>query len=231
MNKEKEFLKIVYNGEPVILDEENASVLAQKGMNYDKLFEKFNLLKKEFEEIKGYKQKIEEIAKELKIPADEVLDSIHNEHEKINIEEYSLRNNVPIEQAKNIKDMEKRIALLEKEKEELAPYKKRQDEIKELKKLYPDVDERNLDPEIIKSWEETKRPLKDVYNEITLKKLIAEKAAKKANEENYMASSGSVSGIPDKEEEFTDDIVRKMSDKEFSRNFEKILKQYKKGEK
>ena len=94
-----------------------------------------------------------------------------------------------------------------------------------------DVDEKNLDPEIIKNWEETKRPLKDIYNEVTLKKLMAERAARKANEENFMASSGSVSGIPDKEEVYTDDIVRKMSDKEFSRNFEKILKQYKKGEK
>lgn len=231
MNKENEFLKVVYNGEPVVLDEKSATALAQKGMNYDKLFEKYNLLKKETDDIKKYKQKIEEIAKELKIPADEVLDSIHNEHEKINIEEYSLRNNVPIEQAKNIKDMEKRIALLEKEKEALVPYKKRQEELEELKKAYPDVDERNLDPEIIRSWEETKRPLKDIYNEITLKKLMAEKAARRANEENLMASSGSVSGIPDKEEEFTDDIIRKMSDKEFSRNFEKILKQYKKGEK
>lgn len=231
MNKENEFLKIVYNGEPVSLDEKSAVSLAQKGMNYDKLFEKYNELTGKYTEAYKYQQKIEEVAKSLKIPAEEVLDSICSEHEKVNAAEYSLRNNVPLEQAKSIMDMEKRIELLEKEKKELEPYKKRQEEINELKKAYPEIDERALDPEILKNWEETKRPLKDIYNEFTLKKLMAEKAAKAANEENLMASTGSVSGIPDKEEEYTDDIIRKMSDKEFNRNFEKILKQYKKGEK
>jgi len=230
MNKENEFLKIVYNGEPVALDEKSAVNLAQKGMNYDKLFEKYNELMGKYSEAHKYQQKIEEVAKTLKLPADEVLDSIYSEHEKVNIAEYSLKNNVPLDQAKSIMDMEKRIELLEKEKKELETYKKRQEEINELKKAYPEIDERVLDPEILKNWEETKRPLKDIYNEFTLKKLMAEKAAKAANEENLMASSGSVSGIPDKEEEYTDDIIRKMSDKEFNRNFEKILKQYKKGE-
>lgn len=227
---ENEFLKIVYNGAPVSLDKERATELAQKGMNYDKLFEKSLNLRKELDEAKEYKAKIEEIAKELKVPAEEVLKGLTEEKEEVSIAEYSLRNNLPIEQAKSFREMEKRIKLLEKEKKELEPFKKRQEEISELKAAYPDVDERNLDPEILKAWEETKRPLKDIYNEVTLRKLMEEKAAKKANEENLKASSGSVSGIPDREEEYTDEMIRKMSDAEINKNFEKILKQLKKGE-
>ena len=126
--------------------------------------------------------------------------------------------------------MTDQIELLKKEKEELVPLKKRNEELSEFKKSYPEVDERNLDPEILKIWEETGRPLKDIYNEITLKKLLNEKNAKKANEENKNASSGSALGVPEREEEFTEDMIRNMSDKDFNRNFAKILKQYKKGE-
>ena len=100
--------------------------------------------------------------------------------------------------------------LLKKEKEELVPLKKRNEELSEFKKSYPEVDERNLDPEILKIWEETGRPLKDIYNEITLKKLLNEKNAKKANEENKNASSGSALGVPEREEEFTEDMIRNM---------------------
>ena len=149
----------------------------------------------------------------------------------MSIAEYSLKNNIPLEKAKNVRDMEKKIKQLEKEKEALEPYKKREEELKELKKAYPDLDEKNLSPEILKEWEETKRPLKDIYNEFTLKKLLSEKKAEEANRENKLASSGSVSGVPDREVEYTEEMIRQMSDKDFERNFIKILNQIKKGEK
>lgn len=227
----KEFLEIVYNGESHKLDEETAKTLAQKGMNYDKLMEKYTKLIDERNEAVSYKSKIEEIAKELKVPADEVLDGLVSEKEKMSIAEYSLKNNLPLEKAKSVRDMEKKIKQLEKEKEALEPYKKREEELKELKKAYPDLDEKNLSREILKEWEETKRPLKDIYNEFTLKKLLSEKKAEEANRENKLASSGSVSGVPDREVEYTDEMIRQMSDKEIEKNFVKILNQLKKGEK
>ncbi len=227
----KEFLEIVYNGESHKLDEETAKTLAQKGMNYDKLFEKYTKLIDERNEAVSYKAKIEEIAKELNVPANEVLEGLVSEKEKMSIAEYSLKNNIPLEKAKSVRDMEKKIKQLEKEKEALEPYKKREEELKELKKVYPDLDEKNLSKEILKEWEETKRPLKDIYNEFTLKKLLSEKKAEEANRENKLASSGSVSGVPDREVEYTDEMIRQMSDKEFERNFVKILNQLKKGEK
>lgn len=222
------FLEIVYNGEKIALDKDKAVTLAQKGMNYDKLYEKAVKLGEELDEARTYKEKIEDIAKELRITPDDVLNGINEERKKADIDEYSKEKNIPYEYARQLKDMEGKIAELEKEKAELTPLKKRNEELSEFKKQYPDVDERNLDPEILKEWQEGNRSLKDIYSEITLKKLLSEKAAQKANDENFNASTGSASGIPEREEEFTDDMIRKMSDKEFNKNFSKILKQYKK---
>ena len=223
-------IEVVYNGEKVPVKYSDAVTLIQKGMNYDKINEKNTLISKELEELKKTYGGIEEIAKRLNISTQDLIDGLESEREKEDISAFSSENNIPYEYAKRFKDMESKIKVLEKEKEELMPIKKKNEDIKEFKKVYPDVDERQLAPEIIKEWEESKRPLKDIYNEITLKKLLQEKNIANTNKENLNASSGSALGIPEREEEFTDELIRNMSDKEFNRNFSKILKQYKKGE-
>lgn len=224
------FLEVVYNGNKTPLTREETIALSQKGMNYDKLYERAKNLQSENEKLMKLNQKIEKIADELQLSPSELIEGLEEEKVKEEIILYSKENDIPYEYAKKIKDMEGKIKLLEKEKNELIPLKERKEELSEFKKLYPDVDERELDPEILKAWEEGKRPLKDIYNEVTLQKLLKEKEAKKVNEENKNASSGSAIGAPEGEEEFTDEIIRNMSDKEFNRNFSKILKQYKKGE-
>lgn len=225
------FLEIVYNGKPLTLTKEDAKELAQKGMNYDKVIKNYEKLSEEVKDLKKKNEKITKIAEDLRLSPDDLINGLYEEQERANISQYSKDNNIPIEYAKKLKEMEIKIKSLEKEKEELMPIKQREEEIKEFKKIYPDIDERNLDPEILKLWEETKRPLKDIYNEVTLRNLLSKKDMEKANEENKKASSGSMLGVPEREEEFTDEMIRNMSDKEFNRNFARILKQYKKGEK
>lgn len=234
MNKQEmavPFLEIVYNGKTYNLTKEDAVNLAQKGMNYDKVAEKCEKLSEEAKDLKEKNDKITKLAENLRLSPDDLINGLCEEQERENISQYSKDNNIPFEYAKKLKEMELQIKSLQKEKEELIPIKRRNEEIKEFKKLYPDVDERNLDPEILKEWEETKRPLKDIYNEITLRNILNKKNIEKANEENKNASSGSVLGVPEREEEFTDEMIRNMSDKEFNKNFARILKQYKKGEK
>ena len=224
------FLEVVYNGNKTPLTREQVIALSQKGMNYDKLYEKATKLQEANEGLLKLNEKIEKIAGELKISPDELVEGLEEERVKEEILLYSRENDIPFEYAKKIKDMEGKIRLLEKEKEELIPLKARNEELAEFKKLYPDVDERSLDPEILKAWEGGERPLKDIYNEFTLKKLLKEKEAMKVNNENKASSSGSALGTPEGEEEYTDEIIRNMSDKDFNRNFSKILKQYNKGE-
>ena len=227
---EEAFIEVVYNGEKIPVEYKEAVNLIQKGMNYDKISEKNALMTEELKELKQTYGGIEEIAKKLNISTRDLIDGLENEREKEDISAFSEENNIPYEYAKKFRDMENKIKSLEKEKEEYIPVMKRNEDLKEFKKIYPDVDERTLSPEIIKEWEESKRPLKDIYNEITLKKLLEEKNIENTNRENHNASSGSALGIPEREEEFTDELIRNMSDKEFNRNFSKILKQYKKGE-
>lgn len=233
MNKQEvtvPLLEIVYNGKTLNLTKEDAVKLAQKGMNYDKVAEKCEQLTKEVANLKEKNEKITKIAEDLRLSPDDLINGLYEEQERENISQYSKDNNIPFEYAKKLKEMELQIKSLQKEKEELIPIKRRNEEIKEFKKLYPDVDERNLDPEILKEWEQSKRPLKDIYNEITLRNILNKKNIEKANEENKNASSGSALGVPEREEEFTDEMIRNMSDKEFNKNFARILKQYKKGE-
>lgn len=225
------FLEIVYNGKTYNLTKEDAVELSQKGMNYDKVAQKCEKLTEEVKDLKAKNEKISKIAEDLRLTPDDLINGLYEEQERDNISRYSKENNVPFEYAKKLKDMELQIKSLQKEKEELIPIKRRNEEIKEFKKLYPDVDERNLDPEILKEWEESNRPLKDIYNEVTLRNILNKKDIEKVNEENKNASSGSVLGVPEREEEFTDEMIRNMSDKEFNKNFARILKQYKKGEK
>lgn len=225
-----QFLEITYNGEKIALSPEDATMLSQKGMNYDKLYEKNKKLSKELEEAKKINKRFENIAKNLGISSEDMLKGLEEEKEKSDIFEFSKETNLPYEYAKKIKEMEGEIKALKKEKAELIPVKKKNDELLAFKKVYPDVDERKLDPEILRLWEETERPLLDIYNEVILRKLLNEKNVKKANEENLNSSTGSALGIPEREEEYTDEIVRNMSDKDFNRNFAKILKQYKKGD-
>lgn len=225
------YLEIVYNGKTYNLTKEDAVELAQKGMNYDKVAQKCEKLTEEVKDLKAKNEKITKIAEDLRLTPDDLINGLYEEQERDNISRYSKENNVPFEYAKKLKDMELQIKSLQKEKEELIPIKRRNEEIKEFKKLYPDIDERNLDPEILKEWEESKRPLKDIYNEVTLRNILNKKDIEKVNEENKNASSGSVLGVPEREEEFTDEMIRNMSDREFNKNFARILKQYKKGEK
>lgn len=234
MNKQEvtvPFLEIVYNGKTLNLTKEDAVKLAQKGMNYDKVAEKCEKLTEEVTNLRKKNEKITKIAEDLRLSPDDLINGLYEEQERENISQYSKDNNIPFEYAKKLKEMELQIKSLQKEKEELIPIKRRNEEIKEFKKLYPDVDERNLDPEILKEWEESKRPLKDIYNEVTLRNILNKKNIEEANEENKNASSGSALGVPEREEEFTDEMIRNMSDKEFNKNFARILKQYKKGEK
>ena len=228
--KNEPFMEVTYNGEKIPLTYEDSVTLAQKGMNYDKLNEKNTKLSEEIKNLTKINEGLEKIAKKLNISSEELILGLEEESVKEDILSFSKDNNIPFEYAKKLKDMEEKITALEKEKEELIPIKKKNDEISEFKKIYPDIDEREIDPEILKEWEESKRPLKDVYSELTLKKMLKEKSATKSNKENADSSSGSVAGLPEREEEFTDELIRNMSDKEFNKNFTKILKQYKKGD-
>ena len=231
-NKEErnEKFEVTYNGKPYVLSYEQMVVLAQKGMNYDKLYEKLEKMQNEYDDAKIYKEKVGEIAKELSITPEALLKSLDREKEEAGVRDYSEKNNIPVEYARVIKELQNKIGALEKEKEELTPIKRKQDELLNFKKFYPEIDERDIDPEIIKEWEKGERSLYDIYNERMYRKMLEDKNAKIANEENKKAALGSAVGSVEGEKTYTDEDIRNMSDKEFTKNFKDILKHLNKGD-
>ncbi len=225
MNDEKFALDIVYNGEKHTLNEEQTIELAQKGMNYDRLMEKYNAAVSKNEEAEKYRTQIENLAKASGTTAEELMNMFDARVNDFKVERFAENQNVPHIYAEKLMKLNQEIEALKKEKAELLPIKKREDDIAAFNKEYPDVDVRTLDKEITLEWEKSGKPLVDVYNSITVKKLLNKNLAKAANEENKKASSGSVKDASFGEKIFSDDEIRNMSDADIKKNFKLLMKQ------
>ena len=230
MKDETKTLQIVYNGENVVLNEEEAITLAQKGMNYDRLYEKFRETSEALKEAENYKNKIEGLAKEAGTTPANIMGLLDENIKEMQVSNYAENEKIPPEYAEKLMGLTREIEVLRKEKEELLPLKKRQEDIKQFEKEYPGLDVNGLDKDVLKLWETTDKPLTDIYNSVMLKKLLNKKEADNANEQNRRASSGSVKDSSAGERTFTEDDIRKMSDEEIKNNFKTLLKQLSKKE-
>lgn len=225
MNDEKFALDIVYNGEKHTLNEEQTIELAQKGMNYDRLMEKYNAAVAKNEDAEKYKTQIENLAKVSGTTTEELMNMFDARVNNFRVERFAENQNVPHVYAEKLMKLNQEIEALKKEKAELLPIKKREDDILAFNKEYPDVDVRTLDKEITLEWEKSGKPLVDVYNSITVKRLLNKNLAEAANEENKKASSGSVKDASFGEKIFSDDEIRNMSDADIKKNFKLLMKQ------
>ena len=221
-------LEVVYDGKERILKGDEIKALAQKGLNYDRMTEKYQQAVAELEKLSVYKKGVCDVAKEMGVSPEKVLEELAFMCEEAAIEKYAASEEIPGEYAKKMIDMDREIRQLKKEKEELIPIKKKADDTAAFEKEYPGVDIRDIDKEIIDEWNSSEKSLVDIYNRVMLRKLMLNKAAETANEKNKSASTGSVAGASAAEKYYSDDEVRKMSDEEFSKNFRKILMQKKK---
>lgn len=229
MKKENEMtFEVVYDGKSRILKGDEVKKLAEKGLNYDRMAEKYSQSVAELEKLAVYKDKICELAAASGITPEYLLEVIESCFSNARINDYSEGEEIPEKYAKKMLEMDHEIRKLRKEKEALIPLKKRADDTEAFRKEYPGIDINDIDKEIIEEWNNSDKSLIDIYNRVMLKKLMLNESAKNANEKNKNASTGSVSGISAPDKYFTDDEVRKMSDEEFSKNFRKILMQKKK---
>lgn len=230
MKDETKTLQIVYNGENVVLNEDEAITLAQKGMNYDRLYEKFREVSEALKEAEAYKNKIEGLAKEAGTTPANIMGVLDKNIKDFQISNYAESEKIPHEYAEKLMTLTREIEILKKEKEELLPVKKRQEDIKQFEKEYPGININTLDKDVLNLWENSDKPLTDVYNSVMLKKLLNKKEAENANEQNRKASSGSVKDSFSGEKVYTEDDIRKMSDDEIKNNFKTLLKQLSKKE-
>lgn len=228
---ENKTLQIVYNGENIILDEEQAVKLAQKGMNYDRMYEKYTEAVEKLDKMANYKDKIESLAKEAGTTPENIIGLLDKNIKEFQVSNYAENERIPHEYAEKMMSLTREIETLKKEKEELLPIKKREEDIKNFNKEYPDVDIRDLDKDVLHIWNNSEKPLTDIYNSVMLKKLLNKKEADNANEQNKKASCGSVRDVSLGEKVFTEEEIRKMSDEEIKNNFKTLVRQLsKKGD-
>lgn len=224
-------LEVVYNGERISLDKEQAVTLAQKGMNYDRMYEKYSEAVKKLDSMAGYKEKIDGLAKETGTTPENIMALLEKSIREFQVANYAENEKIPPEYAEKMMNMSKEIESLKKEKEELLPIKKREEEIADFNREYPDVNVRELDREVIDAWEKSGKPLTDVYNSYMLKKFMKMRNAKEANEHNMKASSGSVKDASVIEKVYSEEEIRNMSDEEIKRKFKILARQLaKKGD-
>lgn len=232
MNDETFALDIVYNGEKRTLNEEQAIELAQKGMNYDRLLEKYNEAVSKTKEADQYKTKIENLARASGTTAEGLMEMFDDNINQFAVSNFAEKENMPHMYAEKVMKLNEEIEALKKERAELLPIKKREDDIAAFNKEYPDVDVRTLDKAIIDEWENSEKSLTDIYNSFMVKKLLNKNLADEANEANKKASTGSVKDSSFSEKIFSDEEIRNMSDADIKKNFKLLMRQAaEKGEK
>ena len=226
-------LKINYLGEEKEIDLEEAKTLAQKGMNYEPLQEKWETSKKAL-------SKVEEIARKAGFVNADGHGDIEAYYEAANeqlkereIEELTQGMQLPKELAEELYLSRKERAERQAEKERQATEQKQQAQYKELLDFYKEVHGKDFDATTTlpkEVWQAVDKgiPPKYAYAEYLSRQAIKEQAIEKANAENGQASPGGVSGkaeAPEKEF-FTGEELDKLTPKQLDdpNIFEKAMR-------
>ena len=201
------FMTIKYNGAEQKLTQEQAITLAQKGMNYDKMFGELQNMKNS-QEI----QILNELAKNSGVTATEYMQNLLSFQNKAMLEKYvdNLRGKYPDAPEELINEMaksqyekanadKKYSEITTKQTEENQKLEKLTNEVNALKTEYPDVNINDLPPEVIKMASEGDTLL-GAYRAYELKSLRekvknleTEKATILKNQDNKRKATGSLS--------------------------------------
>jgi len=222
------FIKIKYNKEEVALDREKAIELAQKGMNYDKIYEKLQQLEND-----PRLSFVEQQAQRYGMTAEQYLEAVREAEEQEQLNEL-IQQNIPEEIAKEIMENRKFREQWEQERRAREQEEQRQADYQAFLETFPDVKPEDIPQSV---WEEVKqgKSLVDAYtryeNQLLrqqLEGLQGKKEVEKKNEENKQATTGSVTGQGDgKQPYFTKEQVEKMSVEEINKNWKAIMESQK----
>ena len=228
-------LKINYMGEEREIDLEEAKTLAQKGMNYDPVQQKW-------EASKATISKFEEIARKAGfVDADghgdlvEYQNAADEQLKAMEIERLTQGVEIPPELAEELYISRQERAERQAEKERQAIEGNRQREFTDLLDFYKDIHGKDLDPATTtlpkEVWQEGIPP-KLAYAEYLAKELVKEKSIEQANADNAGISPGSVTGhgAGAEKEFFTSEELDRLSQKDLENPaiFDKAMKSLKK---
>lgn len=224
------FLKVVYDKNEMALDRDKAVELAQKGLNYDRVYEKYKTL-----ETDPRLTFVENVAKHNGMDTDQFMKTIMDEMENRRLDQESqkimqaVENNNLNEITKELMESRQFRQQYEQEQNLKKADELKNQELMQFIKQYPEITVADIPPEV---WDATVQgvPLIDAYsrheNRLLREKLASleqDKSIDQSNQKNAQSSTGSLKGqgeVPTTY--FTADDVRNMSQTEVRNNLEKI---------
>lgn len=211
-------LELKYMGETRRVGRNEAIVLAQKGMDYDRIRQERDDMSKELNELRPEKQKLTEyegfldkLARSVGMDIPGMIDStlakmlVAEEQKKGNtITEEFARQRIQFDREKAEYEKQKNQSATKapeeskpaeqpaKTKADDAAAARRNDEAAAFLKAYPDLDPKTLPKEVLDKWWDGGEPLITAYTTYENKRLKAENEALKQNNKNSERSTGSV---------------------------------------
>ena len=218
-------IKVKFNHEEMELPYEEAVKHIQKGMNYDKVYEKVQAL--ENDPRLGL---INKLAEQSGMTSDEFISAVEEQQRLSDLNDL-VSNNIPEEFAQEILENRKFRAVYQAEQTEKQKQEQLQQTVKEFLTIYPDVKTNEIPQNV---WDEVNqgKNLIDAYakhENNTLKTRLAELQQKlninQSNINNEQSSTGSVTGHGEVENvHYTREQVSKMSTQEVMKNYNAIMK-------
>lgn len=223
-------IKVKYNHEELELPVDQATALIQKGLNYDKIYEKYEGLSKS----KALKI-LNDRAERMGITADELAQRMENEISESEVKElaeakgYDAEDARRIIEAQTIKANEEKRLQADKQKAERDQWIN--DQIGEFKTGYPDINiETDLPNTVVDLWLNQNIPLTIAYKAYLADNMPETKKEIKAmqeevNKENAAKSMGDVQSKGDAENmEINAETIKKMTPEQRRANMGKLMK-------
>jgi len=182
--EEAPFLQVKYNKEDKALSKEEAIMLAQKGMNYDKVIEKLNSI--ESDPNIGY---LKSLAERNNMSLEGLVDYWKQQEEEAELNEL-LQRNIPEDYAREMLENKKFREEIQKKEIEQQQKAKQDKEFKDFFAAYPKIDPKNIPNEV---WEVRERegiPLKYAYLQHENSQLVKEKEILLNNNKNRKKAPG-----------------------------------------
>lgn len=196
---EKPFLEVQYNKELKGLTQEEAKTLAQKGMNYDKMYDKYNTLE----------QGLEKLAKANGMSVDDYLVKLQEVQKNVEVENElaKLKEKYPDTNEEALGELARQIVanntnsivqsqIKAQQEQDDARAKEVERQIDEFKSIYPDLDPNTIPEEVIEMARDGKTLLGayTLWNKTNEAKNSEAKIAK-LNEENKKKSLGNTTNV------------------------------------
>jgi hypothetical protein len=223
---EKDFLEVQYNKEVIRLDKEKAKEYAQKGMNYDKVKERLSSLEND-----PRLAFVDSQAKKYGLTADEYLRAVAEQQVADEIEQLADEKGLPEDVARELYESKKFREQYMQQQQQQTFQQKQQQMMQEFITAYPEVKAESIPQEVWQLYENGV-DLVSAYarheSKLLRQQLAELKEAKKVNQENELASTGSIKGQGSPQNlTFTREQVERMTPEQAYKNYNQIIESMK----